>query len=44
MIKVTVEFANGTAITDSFSDKENFNQWVKDAIADFGMVVYIEIL
>lgn len=44
MLKATVEFANGTAITDKFSDKDDFNLWVKNAIADFGNIVYIEIL
>ncbi len=44
MYKITVEFANGTAITDKFSDKEDFNSWIKNAIADFGKAVYIEIL
>lgn len=44
MLKATVEFANGTAITDKFSDKDDFNLWVKNAIADFGNIVYIKIL
>lgn len=43
-MKITVEFANGTAITDKFSDREDFNCWVKSAIADFGNIVYIQIL
>ena len=44
MFEATVEFANGTAITDEFSDKDDFNLWVKIAIADFGNIVYIKIL
>ena len=44
MFKAAVEFANGTAITDKFSDKDDFNLWVKNAIADFGNIVYIKIL
>lgn len=43
-MKMTVEFADGTAITDKFSDKDDFNLWIKNAIADFGNVVYIEAL
>lgn len=44
MFKATVEFSNGTAITDKFSDKDDFNLWVKNAVADFGNIVYIKIL
>ena len=43
MFKAKLEFANDTAITDKFSDKDDFNLWVKNAIADFGNIVYIEI-
>ena len=43
-MKFMVEFANGTAITDKFTDKEDFNLWIENAIADFGDVVYIKIL
>ena len=44
MFKATVEFSNGTAITDKFSDKDDFNLWARNAIADFGNIIYIQIL
>ena len=44
MFKAHVEFKNGCSIEDKFTDKADFNSWVKNAIADFGDVVYIEIL
>lgn len=44
MFKAHVEFKNGCYIEDNFYTKADFNLWVKNAIADFGDVVYIEIL
>lgn len=44
MFKTHVEFKNGCSIEDNFYSKADFNLWVKNAIADFGDVVYIEIL
>ena len=43
-MEFTVEFENGTAITDDFSDRDDFNNWVRTAIADFGNITYIKIL
>lgn len=43
-MKIRVEFENGNFILDKFSDKEDFNRWVETAIADFGKIIYIEIL
>lgn len=43
-MEFTVEFENGTAITDDFSDRDAFNNWVRNAIADFGNITYIKIL
>lgn len=43
-MEFTVEFENGTAITDKFSDKNDFNNWAKTAMADFGSITYIKIL
>lgn len=44
MFKAHIEFKNGCSIEDNFYNKADFNLWVKNAIADFGDVVYIEIL
>lgn len=42
-MNITVEFSNGTSITDSFVSLDEFNLWIDNAIRDFGPVVYIKM-
>lgn len=42
-MRFTVEFSNGTSITDQFISPDDFNIWVESAIKDFGPIVYIKI-
>jgi len=42
-MRATVDFENGTSITDKFRDYDDFNLWVSTAIEQFGHIVFIEI-
>lgn len=43
LFNFTVDFENGTSITDDFNGMDEFNNWVNVAIADFGKVIFIKL-